>query len=159
MRVFPVRILTNGHCPKAIQFFCTQDYSRKTCTDHIIVLERELARYPVEQLGTWSFVLAPSDSWKDVVSRLGGDPDSPAFSVIERRTSIFEEALFSVLPARRAELLGIFKTPTDTMLRLAVSHELGHAICKDIDEHRADSYGRDLRAGRVAACGQSTMGP
>jgi len=42
----------------------------------------------------------------------------------------------------------------DALLDLAVTHELGHAICQDQDERRADDYGRGLREKKPVACGK-----
>jgi hypothetical protein len=80
------------------------------------------------------------------------NPDSPAFSVIAERTTIFEEALFVTMPLRDVELLQTFRVLGDPLLRLAVTHELGHAICHEFDERRADDYGRALREGQRPEC-------
>ena len=42
----------------------------------------------------------------------------------------------------------------NALLDLAVTHELGHAICHDQDERRADDYGRGLREKKPVACGK-----
>src|SRR5262249_22569313 len=78
--------------------------------------------------------------------------DSPAFSVLERRTTVFEQALFSPRVSRRAELLRLYGSTGNALLELAVSHELGHALCGDTSEKHTDEYGRQLRAGKVPAC-------
>ena len=41
------------------------------------------------------------------------------------------------------------------LLELAISHELGHALCHEPDEYRADDYGRELRGGRILSCSPS----
>ena len=71
--------------------------------------------------------------------------------VIDRRTTVFESALFSSSAVEKAELIRKFGFAGD-LLDLAVTHELGHAICKDRDERRADDFGRDLRSGHTATC-------
>jgi Zn-dependent peptidase ImmA (M78 family) len=38
------------------------------------------------------------------------------------------------------------------LLDLAVTHELGHAICQDRDQRRADDYGRELRQTKTVDC-------
>jgi hypothetical protein len=152
LRVVPVTIRTNDAFPKAIQFFCAHGYSHKDCKEDVARLRRELARYPVDQLGQWSFVLVPSGAWKDLTLSLGGDPDSPAFSVIERRSTVLESAMFSSSAGRKAELFRKFGFTGDALLSLAVTHELGHAICNDTNERRADDYGRDLRNGNSSFC-------
>jgi hypothetical protein len=138
--------------PANVQFFCDQDYNRIRCVEHIAKLKQELARYPIEGLGAWSFVLVPSDRWKRLVGEGNGNPDSPAFSVIADRITIFEEALLVTMPLRDVELLPKFGVLGDALLRLAVTHELGHAMCHEFDERRADDYGRALREGGRPKC-------
>ena len=53
-----------------------------------------------------------------------------------------------------SELLLMFGVIGDALLDLAVTHELGHAICHDQDERRADDYGRGLREKKPVACGK-----
>jgi len=64
LRVVPVRLDATVSIPKTIQFYCRQDYDRQACLKDSIVLRHALAPYPLDQLGAWSFVLAPSDDWK-----------------------------------------------------------------------------------------------
>ena len=97
-------------------------------------------------------MLGSSDRWGELIHSLGGNAGSPAFTVIEQRTTVFEQALFSASPRRRTELLQMFSAAGDDLLRIAVSHELGHALCSEADEHLADSHGRELRAGILPAC-------
>jgi hypothetical protein len=35
------------------------------------------------------------------------------------------------------------------LVDLALTHEMGHGICEEKDERRADNYGKDLRDGKV----------
>ena len=152
LRVVRIQIQINDDFPKAIQFFCAQLYKQDHCKKDILALRGELARYPVDQLGLWSFVLVPSGDWRDLVRDMIRDPGSPAITMLERRTSLFEEALFSASGSRRWELQRAFKIPADALLELAVSHELGHALCQEKDEHRANTYSRYLREGQLPAC-------
>jgi len=151
LRAVPV-MLANDSLPKGIQFFCAEHYEARDCAQHIALLEHMLASYPVELVGQWSFVLVSSERWKELVDSLGGNSDSPAFSVLEQRTTVFEQALFSPGVSRRVELLRLYGSTGDVLLELAVSHELGHALCGDRSEKHADEYGRQLRAGKVPAC-------
>ena len=153
LRVVRVPIEMNDDFPKAIQFFCGQQYNQKDCNQHVLALRRVLAHYPVEQLGTWSFILVPSADWRDLVHDVK-NPGSPALTEIERRTTIFEEVLFSArsAPMRSSELLRMFNISVDALLDLAVSHELGHALCQEKDEGRTNTYGRNLRAGQPLVC-------
>jgi hypothetical protein len=58
------------------------------------LLRQALAPYPLEQLGSWSFVLVPADDWKALLQRLGGDPVSPAFSMLDQRMTVLDSSLF-----------------------------------------------------------------
>jgi len=144
--------LASAATPKSVQFFCTDDYERKACLKDVIHLQTALAPFPLEQLGEWHFLIVPSDRWKTLVGSMGGNPASPAFTVLERRTIVFEQTLFSPRVPRQVELLLMFNLAGEALLRLAVSHELGHALCGETNEGRADRYGKELRAGRVPSC-------
>jgi hypothetical protein len=109
----------------------------------------------LDDLGTWSFVLVPADDWKTLVRSLGGDPVSPAFSILEQRMTVIDRSLFSADASRSEELLKTFGVMGPPLLDLAVTHELGHAICQDTDERRADDYGRVLRDRKPADCTKS----
>ena len=152
LRVVPVHLDASVSIPKAIEFFCTMDYDRKACLKDSITLRRALAPYPLDRLGAWSFVLAPSDDWKNLVHSLRGDPTSPAFSIIEQRTTALESSLFSATPSRNEDLLLTFGVIGNALLDLAVTHELGHGICHERDERWADDYGRELRQTRTVDC-------
>ena len=153
LRIVSVHMDTNDKFPKAIQFFCGEQYNPKDCNQHVLSLRRVLAHYPIEQLGTWSFVLVPSADWKDLV-RGTKNPSAPALTELERRTTVFEEVLFSSKPSptRVAELLHMFNIPADALVELAVSHELGHALCHDKDEGRTKILSFKLRAGQPLVC-------
>ena len=152
LRVVPVHLDATVPIPKTIQFFCTQDYDRHACVNDSLALRHALASYPLERLGTWSFVLVPADDWRAIVGGLRGNPASPAFSVIEQRTTVVDRSLFTAAPSRNKELLLMFGVIGNALLDLAVTHELGHAICHDQDERRADDYGRRLREQKPVDC-------
>ena len=155
LRVVPVHLEGAGESAKSVQFFCTQDYNREGCHQHALELRRVLMTYPLEQLGMWSFVLVPSYKWKDLVHALGGSSHSPAFTAFEQRTTVMESSLFSSTATRSAELLHLFGVTGEALLELAVNHELGHCVCPDQDERKADDYGRELRKGEIPDCGQT----
>ena len=152
LRVVPVHLDATVSIPKTIQFFCTQNYDRHACVNDSLALRHALASYPLERLGTWSFVLVPADDWSSIVGGLRGNPVSPAFSIIEQGTTVIEGSLFSATPSRNKELLLMFGVIGNVLLDLAVTHELGHAICQDQDERRADDYGRGLREKKPVNC-------
>ena len=155
LRVVPVHLEGTGQTTKSVQFFCTQDYNRDECLQHALELRRALMTYPLERLGMWSFVLVPSYKWKDLVRALGGSTHSPAFTIFEQRTTVMESSLFSATATRSAEFLHVFGVTGEALLELAVNHELGHCVCHDQDERKADDYGRELREGKIPDCGRT----
>ena len=156
LRVVPVHPEGTGQTTKSVQFFCTQDYNRDECLQHALELRRVLMTYPLERLGMWSFALVPSYKWKDLVRSLGGSTDSPAFTIFEQRTTVMESSLFSATATRSAEFLHVFGVTGEALLELAVNHELGHCVCHDQDERKADDYGRELREGKTPNCGRTS---
>ena len=158
LRVVPVHLDTTVPTPKIIQFFCTQSYDQQACLKDCVALRQALAAYPLDRLGAWSFVVVPSGDWQNLVRSLGGDPISPAFSIIEQHTTVMERSLFSATPGRHKELLLTFGAIGSALLDLAVTHELGHGICQDTDEHRADDYGRELRQRKTIDCTKTLGG-
>ena len=151
LQVASVRV-RDDHFPKAVQFFCTRRYSPQHCVRDAITLHLILVRYPVTKLGRWNFVLASSYEWPDLVHSLRGITGSPAFSVLDNRTTVLEEALFAPSAYRRVELIRMFGTVGSTLLEQAVSHELGHALCGELNEDQTAKNGQDLYAGRIPAC-------
>ena len=152
LRVLPVQIRGDQSFPAAIQFFCTENCSRDDCKNDIFILRQSLARYPLDKLGSWSFVLASSDEWEPLMTRLRLPPRSPVFSMLGRNTTIFSRILFSASADRRAELLKTYGVPISQLLDLAISHELGHAFCHELDEAQATSNAEQLRAGHFPRC-------
>ena len=141
LRVVPVHPEGTGQTTESVHFFCTQDYNRDACHQHALELRRVLLSYPLERLGTWSFALVPSEKWKDLIRALGGPTHSPAFTIFEQRTTVMESSLFSATATRSAEFRRVFGVTGEALLELAVNHELGHGICEERDERRADDYG------------------
>src|SRR5262249_31017368 len=115
-------------------------------------LRAALDRYHAETVGPWTWVLVKSEDWKPIVQSFRGNTNSPAFTVLEKRETFLEEALFVQVPDRSIELLQTWSVPLDKLLSLAVTHELGHAMCHDLDEARADLFGRMLRSGSKGNC-------
>ena len=153
LRIVPVHLDATVAFPKTIGFFCSQDYRQQACLRDAITLRLALAAYPLERVGTWSFVLVPTDDWKEFVPSVG-DPVSPAFSIVEQRTTVLESSLFSPSPSRGEEFLKRFGKIGAALLDLAVTHELGHAICQDTNERHADDFGRGLRDKNPVDCAE-----
>jgi len=139
---------------------CNTGYTLSECSRQLSLLRATLAMYHAETLAPWTWVLVKSQDWKFIVRSLRGNTDSPAFSDLERRVTFLEEALFVQVAGRSAELLRVWSVPLDRLLLLAVTHELGHAMCDELDEAKADKFGVLLRQGREAKCagGSSSRG-
>ena len=155
LRIVPVHLEPTVPMPKTIQFWCTQDYNQQQCVEDAKTLRQALAPYPLTRLGTWSFVLVPAGDWQALSRGLGRDPVSPAFSVAEQRVTVLDRSLFFVSYARNKELLERFGLAGAALLDLAVTHEMGHVICQERDEGRADAYGKELRDGKVPDCSKT----
>jgi hypothetical protein len=111
-----------------------------------------LAPLELTGLGEWTWILVRSDDWKPILRRVGCDPDSPAFTILEKRQTFLEEALFRFDPARSQTLIEKWRTPLDQLLILAVSHELGHALCRETNEPRTNEYASQLRTTGKMTC-------
>lgn len=133
-------------------FVCNTGYTKEHCEQQMRALSAVLDRYPARALGEWTWVLVRSEDWKGIKHRIGGEPDSPAFSSLAQRETFFEEALVVPVPARSAELIKHWSSSIDQLLELAVTHELGHALCHEENEYKADAYGQLLRAGKALNC-------
>jgi hypothetical protein len=96
-----------------------------------------------------------SEDWQSLVLKLHVDGGSPAFTNIKARESFLEGALFLPKPGRTDELVRNFGVPANQLLTIAVSHELGHAICDGGDEAMAKRVSDQLRSGEKTDCTNS----
>ena len=96
-----------------------------------------------------------SEDWQSLMKKLHIDERSPAFTAIEARQSFLEGALFLPKTARTDELVRNLGVPVDQLLTVAVSHELGHAICGAEDEAIAKRVSGQLRSGAHIDCTNS----
>ncbi len=138
------------------EFHCHTGYLLEQCQKDIFELKKVLARYPLEELGHWTWVLVRSQDWKPISRMLRLNPESPAFTALEPRETFLEEALFLHDPLRTAELMEEWQRSMPKLLELAVTHELGHAICEEPNEAAADHIAEELRKGRLMRCRIST---
>jgi hypothetical protein len=138
--------------PGAPHFVCNTGYSAQQCHEQMSALRPLLDKYGAVRLGGWIWVLVKSDDWKALQRLHGMDPDSPAFTVLDRRVTFFEEALVSPVTVRRVELVRQWSLGMGDLLKLAVTHELGHALCNERNEKKADAYGEQLRKGQPVQC-------
>jgi hypothetical protein len=155
LKMMSVRFPANGTTPNSTQFLCSQKYDKAECVKDATALRQAMSAYPVQLLGEWSFVLVPADDWKGLVRSQGGDPVSPAFSLLEQRVTLMDAGLFTASAGRKKELLERFGMTGPTLVTLAITHEMGHAICHDKDERRADDYGKELRDGKIPDCSKT----
>jgi len=153
LKLVTVHFPASGPTPNTIQFLCSQNYDRAECVKDAKTLWQAIATYPVDRLGAWSYVLVPADDWKPLVRGQGGDPVSPAFSMLDQRMTLLDASLFSGSAGRNKELMQRFDMIGLPLLDLAVTHELGHGICQEKNERRAEDYGRQLRGGKTPGCG------
>jgi hypothetical protein len=151
LKVIPAP-MHNVALPAQIRIYCANNYTSEKCAAHAGILAAELSKYQVSQLKQWSFAVVPSDEWKQLVIAMKGNPDSPAFTVLENRTTLFESALFEPVASRTYVLFKEFRAQGGDLLDLAVTHELGHALCSDPDERRAEENGQLIRAGKTVVC-------
>jgi hypothetical protein len=138
--------------PVPQHFVCNTGYTPQQCHEQMAVLRPLLDKYGASRLGEWTWVLVKSDDWKELQLKHRMDPNSPAFSVLDRRETFFEEALVSPVAPRRVELVRQWSLGMDDLLKLAVTHELGHALCNEKNEKKADAYGEELRKGNTVSC-------
>jgi len=138
--------------PVGQHFVCNAGYTPQQCHEQMAVLRPVLDKYGAGRLGDWTWVLVKSADWKELQLKHRMDPDSPAFTVLDRRETFFEEALVSPVTTRRVELVRQWSLGMDDLLKLAVTHELGHAMCNERNERKADAYGKQLRSGQAVVC-------
>ena len=134
------------------KFVCNTGYTQQRCDRDMSILRPILKKFHAEELGAWTWILVRSEDWHPLLERLGADHDSPTLTFLGDRTTLFEEALLEPLPARRAELLKTWQMPLDQLLIEAVTHEIGHSMCNDPDEGRAERRAGALQRGEMPTC-------
>jgi hypothetical protein len=133
-------------------FVCNIGYTVAKCREDLTTLRNTLAKYPLEQLGNWTWILVRSEDWKAIVTPRGLDPDSPAFTYYAKRETFIEEVLVANVPAREVEILARWHMSSARLRDLAVGHELGHAFCGEKDEAKANRLATLLRQGKPVSC-------
>jgi hypothetical protein len=135
---------------RPVQIVCNTGYKHETCRAQVGRLSEVLARFDMKRLGDWTWVLVKSDDWQPILRRVGRDSDSPAFTILEKRQTFLEEALFAATPDRARTLLAKWRVPLDRLLEHATAHELGHALCQETAEPVVIRYAEELiRTGQV----------
>lgn len=133
-------------------FVCNIGYGLSKCQADMAVLKKTLAKYPTAELGEWTWVLVRSADWKYVVTQQGIDPNSPAFTYLPKRETFIEEALVAKVPQRAWELVVTWQMNRGDLLELAVAHELGHVLCNEASEAKANRAARTLLDGKALSC-------
>lgn len=136
----------------AQHFVCNVGYSLSKCQVDMAVLRKTLAKYPVAELGEWTWVLVRSADWKYIVMPREIDPDSPAFTYLPKRETFIEEALVAIVPQRAGELIVRWQMSTDDLRELAVAHELAHVLCNETSEAKANRAAKELQDGKPLSC-------
>jgi hypothetical protein len=133
-------------------FVCNTGYNLQKCREDLAVLRRTLAKYPVGELGEWTWILVRSEDWKPILLTRGLDPDSPAFTYYEKQETFIEEVLVAEVPVRRGKLLVEWGMSMQDLLDFAIAHELGHALCNEKDEAKANRVARMLQEQKRYVC-------
>jgi hypothetical protein len=154
---YPLAAQTNGNASAQKQapkqhFACNVGYTPRECQVAATVLRKALARYPVDALGEWTWVLVRSEDWKQILSVRGVDTDHPAFSYLPKRETFIDGALVVRASTRGVELSAIWHMPIEDLLDLAIRHELAHALCNERDETKANRAAIALRNGAPLSC-------
>jgi hypothetical protein len=134
------------------QFHCNTGYTERSCEAQLMKVKQVLATMDLTGLGEWTWVLVRSEDWTEILRRVNRDPDSPAFTILEKRQTFLEEALFTCRADRCRRLLEKWRVPLDALLPFAVTHELAHALCREADERRTHEYAEQLRATGAVRC-------
>jgi len=140
------------------KFICNKGYTQKDCNDEMVVLRKALANYHASDVGEWTWVLVRSEDWKLILLGRGLDPGVPALTLPGARTTFFEEALVAGPIGRVSELMEVWHLGRPSLLGLAIRHELGHALCNDVNERTAERVAKLLEEGKRASC-TTTAGP
>jgi hypothetical protein len=80
------------------------------------------------------------------------DPDSPAFTYLEKRETFIEEALVTEIPVRRRDLLLKWGMSIADLLDFSIAHEMAHALCGEKDEAKANHVAERLLEGKSPSC-------
>lgn len=148
---YPLAAQTNGNAPRQ-HFACNVGYTPRACQVAATVLRKALARYPVEALGEWKWVLVRTEDWKQILSERRVDPNVPAFSYLPKRETFLDGSLVGGASIHGAELRAIWHMPVEDLLDFAIRHELAHALCNEVDESKADRAAIALKNGSPLSC-------
>src|SRR5215470_6337485 len=133
-------------------FVCYVGYTPQQCAVDIAELRKVLTKYPVDALGEWTWVLVRTEDWKRILLDRGLDANGPAFSYLTKHQTFFDGALVKKVSSRGFALRALWHMPIEDLLDFAVRHELGHALCNQREEAKANSAALALKEGKALAC-------
>ena len=136
----------------ARHFVCDKVYTLKQCDEELVVLKKALAKYPIADLGEWTWVLVRSEHWKLTLLTQTLDPGIPALTDLAARATFFDDALVTGASGRMSELMAIWHMGRESLLDFAIRHELGHALCNDANEMDAERVARLLKQKKPISC-------
>jgi len=148
-----------GRALTAQHFYCNTGFDQHVCEQHVAKLKEVLRHYPADAPDGWRWVIVRSEDWQPLLVSLRLDRRATAFSALGLRSTFLEEALFVYSPTRATELVRDFHAPFDQLLSIAISHELGHAICHESNETAANRIAEQLRTGKHPECGETRESP
>jgi len=143
--------------PALQHFVCSKGYTMEKCYEQVAVLRSALVKLPLAQVGEWTWILVRSEEWGHILQDRGLSP-SPAFSILPDRETFLEGVLVTKASIRGAQLSGIWRMTVENLLDLAVRHELGHALCNERNEAKADRIAAMLQKKKPISCDVQTAG-
>jgi hypothetical protein len=138
------------------RFVCNTGYTLRECGTAVAALRKALAKYPVESLGEWTWVLVRSADWRRILLDRGFRPDSPAFSYLPRRETFLDGSLVAEVSTRSIELREKWHMSIQDLLDLAIRHEIAHGLCNDRNETKAGVAAKALKERKALSC-QATL--
>jgi hypothetical protein len=105
-------------------FVCDKGYTLKQCEEELVVLEQALAKYPIPELGEWTWVLVRSEYWRLTLLTQTLDPRIPALTDTVARATFFDDALVTGESGRMSELMTLWHMGRENLLDFAIRHEL-----------------------------------
>ena len=143
--------------PPARHLFCDKGYTLKQCEEELVVLKKALAKYPMPELGEWTWVLVRSEYWRFTLLTQTLDPGIPALTDLAARATFFDDALVTGASWRMSELMTVWHMGRENLLDFAIRHELGHVLCNDANEMDADRVARLLERKKPISCRAKVM--
>lgn len=133
-------------------FSCSTGYTAPECQAAAAVLRRAVARYSLDELGEWTWILVRPVDWKRNLSTDGINPNDPGFSNLTKRKTFLDGSLVEKVSIRGMELRTVWRMPIEELLDLTIRHELAHAFCSERGEWKADRIALTLKNGAPSSC-------